>query len=132
MSESIQSRNFIKKNKEQYGNILYIEKVINPLKTGEPDIHAIYKGMTIYAESKLLHQPSYKNTHPFTEIQLYNLAIKAKAGAICIGLLFCGKEVKYLIHNQLKEYLNKQDWEKGELFDWETLRSNWLKTIIDF
>ena len=29
----------------------------------------------------------------------------------------------------LKEYLNKDDWEKAEEFNWETLRSKWMQNI---
>lgn len=131
MSESTQSEKFIKDYKERYGRELYIKKVIDPFTKGEPDIQAIYKGMPLFAEAKLLHS-SYKNTHPFTEIQLYNLSIKAQAGAICIGILYHKNEIRYLMYNQLKEYLSKEDWDKAEEFNWENLRLIWLKIIADF
>lgn len=132
MSETSKSKDFIKDNKGKYGRSLFIKKIIDPVTTGEPDIYAIYKGMPVHAEAKLLHESSYKNTHPFLEIQIHNLSIKAQAGAMCIGILYRGKEVRYLMYDQLKPFLDKSDWDNAKEFNWEILLSNWRKTIDAF
>ena len=129
MSESTKSQKFIKEQKEKYGKLIYIEKLIRPDKKGEPDIFAIYKGMCVYAEAKLINSITYENLYPFKELQLDSLAIKAQSGAMCIGILYKDKEVRFLMHYDLKEYLNKDDWEKAEKFNWEILRSKWMQNI---
>ena len=53
--ESDLSQQFILDQKRLYGPDLKIEKVINPLKNGEPDIFSIFKGMPLYAESKSIN-----------------------------------------------------------------------------
>lgn len=129
MSESNKSQKFIKEQKEKYGKLIHIEKLIRPDKKGEPDIFAIFKGMPVFAEAKLINSISYENLYPFKELQLDSLAIKAKAGAMCIGILYMGNETKFLMHYDLKEYLNKEDWNKAEVFSWETLWLKWMQNI---
>jgi penicillin-binding protein-related factor A (putative recombinase) len=130
MSETDKSQKFIKEQKEKYGKILFIEKIITNHKKGEPDISAVFKGMPISAEAKLINSISYKNNYPFKELQLDTLEEKSKAGAMCIGILFKDNEVRYLMWYDLKEYLNKSDWEKAEVFDWEILLSRWMQNIL--
>jgi penicillin-binding protein-related factor A (putative recombinase) len=130
MSESDKSKSFIDNQKAKYGKILYIEKVIRPDRKGEPDIFAIFKGMPVYAEAKLINSISYRNLYPFKELQIDSLAIKAKAGAMCIGILYKDNEIRYLMHYDLKEYLDKSDWDKAEVFDWETLKLRWTESVL--
>ena len=129
MSESDKSQIFINEQRAKYGRNLLIEKIIRPDKKGEPDIFAIFKGMPVYAEAKLINAVSYKNLFPFKELQLDLLAIRAKAGAMCIGILYKDKEVRYLMHYDLKEYLDKSDWDKAKEFNWEALKSLWMQNI---
>lgn len=129
MSETTKSQDFIKEQKQKYGKILDIEKIIRPDKKGEPDIRATYKGMPVWAEAKLVNKISCKNTHPFTKIQIDTLEQRSLSGAMCIGLLYKGKEIKYLMYNQLKEYITKEDWDNAEVFDWEILWSRWMQSI---
>jgi hypothetical protein len=131
MSESDKSKSFIDNQKAKYGKILYIEKVIRPDKKGEPDIFAIFKGMPVYAEAKLINSINYRNLYPFKELQIDSLAIKAKAGAMCIGILYKDNEIRYLMYYDLKEYLDKSDWDKAEVFDWETLKLRWMENVLN-
>ena len=61
--------------------------------------------------------------------QQQSLAIKAQSGAMCIGILYKDNETRFLMHYDLKEYLDKSDWEKAEVFNWEILRSKWMQNI---
>lgn len=129
MSETDKSQKFISEQREKYGKLISIEKIIRPDKKGEPDIFAIFKGMPVYAEAKLINSISHRNLYPFKELQLDSLEEKAKAGAMCIGILFKNNEARFLMWNDLKEYLNKSDWDKAEVFSWEILRSRWMQNI---
>jgi hypothetical protein len=129
MSETDKSLKFIEKQKEIHGRYLYIEKVIRPDKTGEPDIFAIYKGMPVYAESKLMNEISCTNLYPFKEKQLDTLERRFYAGAMSIGLLFLRNEVKYIMYDKLKPKITKEDWDTAEVFDWQTLLLQWMKNI---
>lgn len=130
MSETDKSKIFIDSQRLKYGRNLFIDKVIRTDKKGEPDIQAVFKGMPVFAEAKLINSISYRNLYPFKELQIDNLAIKAKAGAMCIGILFKDNEVRYLMHNNLKEYLDKSDWDKAKPFSFEELKKEWLKGLI--
>ena len=129
MSESSGSQSFIKEQREKYGRLIHIEKIIRPDVSGEPDIFAIFKGMPVYAESKLINILSYRNLYPFKELQLDTLEQRAKSGAMCIGLLYMDKEVKYLMYYDLKEYLNREDLAKAKPFSWEALREKWIECL---
>jgi penicillin-binding protein-related factor A (putative recombinase) len=128
MNESDCSQAFIKKQKEKYGNSIYIEKVIKQSKS-DPDIFCIYNGMPLFMEAKLINSISYKNLYPFKELQLDTLAIYANVKAISIGLLYMNKEVRYLMHYDLKEYLCKEDWDKAKIFDLDELWNEWKEGI---
>lgn len=130
MAETDISQKFIKSQKDKYGKALYIEKVFNNLKKGEPDIFAIYKGMPLYAEVKLINSISLTNLYPFKKLQLEILAIKARAGAISIGILGNNKEYRYIMYNNLNEYITKEQYLNAEIFEWEKLRSLWTKSIL--
>lgn len=130
MAETNISQTFIKSQKDKYGRFLYIEKTFNPLKKGEPDISAIYKGMPVYLETKLINSISLTNLYPFKKLQLENLAIKARAGAMCIGLLGNGKEYRYIMHDKLTEHITKEQYLSAEIFEWEKLKSLWIKSIL--
>ena len=130
MAETDISQKFIKSQKDIYGRVLYIEKVFNNLKKGEPDIFAIYKGMPIYMEAKLINSISLTNLYPFKKIQLEILAIKARAGATCIGLLGNGEEYRYIMYDKLTEHITKEQYLNAEIFEWEKLRSLWTKSIL--
>lgn len=129
MSESNRSQTYIKEQKEKYGYLIDIEKIIRPDKKGEPDIHAVFKGMPVWAEAKVINSLSYRNLHPFEDLQLDTLAMKAKSGAMCIGILYKDRETRYLMYYDLKKYLNKSDWDKAEVLDWPILRSRWMQII---
>jgi hypothetical protein len=130
MSESDKSKSFINDQKEKYGKILFIEKVIDSNTKGRPDIQAIFNGMPIVMEAKLINSLSYRNIYPFKAIQLDTLELMAKAGTVSIGLLYMEKEVRYLMYYDLKEYLDKTDWDKAKPFSFEELRKEWLKGLI--
>lgn len=130
MAETDISQKFIKSQKEEYGRVLHIEKVFNNLKKGEPDIFAIYKGMPLYAEVKLVNSISLTNLYPFKKLQLEILAIKARAGAICIGILGNGKEYRYIMYDKLTEHITKEEYLNAEIFEWEKLRSLWTQNIL--
>jgi penicillin-binding protein-related factor A (putative recombinase) len=133
MSETKESANFIETQKEIYGRVLYISKQFMPLKVGEPDIVACYKGMPCYIESKKINEISFINNHPFTDIQIHNLRIKKQAGAMAIGLLILNKNnIRFLDVSDLKNHITKEDWLKAEKFNWETLRLKWIKEIQNF
>ena len=131
MSETKESTDFITKQKELYNrNILYIDKIFNPLKSGEPDILSIYKCMPCFMESKKINSLSFKNNHPFSDLQIRNLRIKKQAGAMAIGLLILDQDnIRYIHQEELKKYITKEDWVKAEVFNWEMLRSIWIKRI---
>ena len=130
MAETDISQKFIKSQKEEYGRVLHIEKVFNSLRKGEPDIFAIYKGMPLYAEVKLVNSIPLTNLYPFKKLQLEILAIKARAGAICIGILGNGKEYRYIMYDKLTEHITKEEYLNAEIFEWEKLRSLWMKSIL--
>lgn len=131
MSETNLSSDWVKKQKEIYGHILSIEKIVDPIRVGIPDIFAIYKGMPVFAEAKKINEISLINNHEFSTMQLRNLRIKSKAGAISIGLLIKNiNEIKFMYFDQLKHKITKEDYLNAEVFNWETLRSVWLKRII--
>jgi len=127
--ESELSKKFITSQIKMYGKDLYIEKRMSNLKVGEPDIFILYKGMPLFAESKVINSITLINNREFTEIQLYNLEQKANAGAMCIGLLLHPKEIKYIMYNKLIPATTKQMFENAEIFNLETLREIWIKTI---
>jgi hypothetical protein len=126
MSESNGSQIFIKEQKDKYGKLLFIEKVIKPDMKGEPDIFAIYKSMPVYAEAKLINTFSYRNLYPFKELQLDTLEERAKSGAMCIGLLYLEKQIRYLMYYDLEEFV---DWNKAIPFSWEGLREKWIECL---
>lgn len=130
MSETDKSKTFIDNQKAKYGRNLFIEKVIDSNTKGRPDIQAIFKGMPIVMEAKLINSLSYRNIYPFKAIQLDTLELMAKAGTVSIGLLYMEKEVRYLMYYDLKEYLDKTDWDKAKPFSFEELRKEWLKGLI--
>lgn len=130
MAETDISQKFIKSQKEEYGRVLHIEKVFNNIKKGEPDIFAIYKGMPLYAEVKLVNSISLTNLYPFKKLQLEILAIKARAGAICIGILGNGKEYRYIMYDKLTEHITKEEYLNAEIFEWGKLRSLWIQNIL--
>ena len=86
-AESNASINFIKDQKERYGKILAINKVIDKISVGTADIFAVYKGLPLFAESKWMNSITLTNNREFTPIQLEFLERRSKAGAMCIGLL---------------------------------------------
>lgn len=130
MSECKESSDFVKTQKEKYGRSLYIDKVFNPLKKGEPDILSIYKSMPCFMEAKKINEISFKNNHPFSDIQIRNLKIKKQAGAVAIGLLILNQnEIRFMEPEDLKNYITKEDWLKAEVFSWETLRCRWTQNI---
>ena len=130
MSETRESEKFIKKERVYHAPFLLIEKNFRSDKSGEPDIKGVYKGMPFYFESKLLNPISFKNYHPFAEIQIDTLTRYSRSGNVCLGLLFCGNKVKYLFPNELKEYLSHEDWERAREFNWDTLKSHWMENIL--
>lgn len=130
MSETRESEKFVKNERACHAPFLSIEKNMRSDKVGEPDIKGTFKGMPFCFESKILNSISFKNYHPFTEMQISTLEKYARSGIVCIGLLFCGNEVRYLFFNELSEYLNKGDWEKARRFNWEELRSHWMENIL--
>lgn len=124
--ESEASKKFIDKQRELYGEELYIEKVINNVKVGEPDIRIIFRGMSLFAESKSINAISFINVHPFKEIQLYNLTMKEKGGAFCIGLLLCDKVTKYIMHNQIKsEHITREEFLNAKEFNLLEIWEEW-------
>lgn len=128
--ESDLSQQFILDQKRLYGPDLKIEKVINPLKNGEPDIFSIFKGMPLYAESKSINPISLKNIHPFKKIQIEILNEYAKSKAICIGLLLLDNVYKYIVYDKLHEYITPQEYKDAKIFNYEDIYTEWKKTII--
>lgn len=132
MSESELSQKFIQKQKDLYGRDLDIEKIINPFKKGEPDIRAVYKGMPMFMESKLINDISLINPKKFEEMQLRNLAIKAKSGSICLGLLMkYDSPVKYLFYNEILKigFITKDQYINAKIFNLDELRKIWMERI---
>ena len=128
--ESDLSRQFISIQKALYGADLEIEKVINPMKVGEPDIFSIFKGMPLYAESKTINPISLINVYPFKEIQLENLAIKARAGAYCIGLLLMHNVYKYLTYDKLKAHITAEEYKNAPIFNYEQIYKEWRLNVL--
>lgn len=128
-AESNASQNFIKNQKKIYGRSLYIKKM-PPVTIGEPDIYAIFQGMPIHLESKFINPISLTNVHEFSEIQMENLAIKARAGAICGGLLLHEKRIKFIPYDKLHAHISKQEFLDAEDFNWEILKSRWMQNVL--
>lgn len=131
-SESSASRAFVKSQLAIYGSSIFIEKVIRPDKNGEPDIYGVFKGMPFFLEAKAINPISFKNSHPFKELQIATLKDREKAGATCLGLLCLKNDVRYLYPSEIKPFLEKSDWETARKFSWETLRLNWLERLTSF
>ena len=128
--ESDLSQQFILDQKRLYGPDLKIEKVINPFKTGEPDIFSIFRGMPLYAETKSINPISLKNIYPFKEIQIETLKENARAGAICIGLLLMNNIYKYITYDKIHEHITPQEYKDAKIFNYEEIYEEWKKTII--
>jgi hypothetical protein len=126
MGETKESSEFVKLQKEKYGKSLFIEKVIRPDLKGQPDIFLIYKGMPLYAEAKLINSITNKNLYPFKELQLDILTDRALSGAMSIGVLYNEKEFRYIMYDQLTEFV---DWNNGLDFNLELIREKWIKEI---
>lgn len=128
-AESNASKKFIDKQRLIYKKDLYIKKMPSTIAIGEPDIYAIFQGMPLHAESKFINPISLTNTHEFNEIQIENLAIKARAGAMCIGLLLHEKTIKFIPYDKLHAHITKEEFLNAEEFNWQKLKSLWMQNI---
>lgn len=131
MSESKGSQNFIKYSKSLLGRKLWIKKVIDPLEKGVPDIQAVYLGMPVFLESKLIHSISRASTHKFEKIQVEQLEERAKSGAMAFGLLICEREYRYINWNEIPKngIITKEQYENAEVFNWDSVRLKWLQMV---
>ena len=81
-------------------------------------------------ECKIVNSVSFTNTHEFSDIQIDTLKVRSISGALCLGLLFCGDEIRYLFPHELKNTLTKADWDKAKKFDFQALHFYWLSKIL--
>mgnify|MGYP003621826884 CR=1 FL=1 len=133
MSESDLSQEFIKQQIEKYGSNIVIEKIIIPSRKGFPDIQGVFYGMPFYIEAKKINEISLINLHKFEPLQSRSLAIRFKAGAICVGLLMKSKhDIRYIDNKDIPEngYVTKEQFLNAEPFSWEKLYLNWMQRIL--
>jgi hypothetical protein len=114
-----------------YGKDLYIEKRLAS-KIGEPDIFALFKGMPFHGESKNINELSLKNNEEFKEIQINNLKIKERAGAMCVGILLHKKITKFLPLDMLHDYITKEEFLNAEEFNFELLWKIWKNRMEQY
>jgi len=128
-SESNASKKFIDSLRKKYGENLYIEKQMSTTIVGQPDIYIIFKSMPLHGESKYINEISLTNNREFTKIQLYNLGVKSKAGAMCIGILLHKNITKFMMLNELKPHITKEDFLNAKEFDLEYLWNIWKRRL---
>jgi penicillin-binding protein-related factor A (putative recombinase) len=129
MSEASFSLAFITLMRKTYGRDIWIEKVIRPDKKAEPDIQGVFKGMPFFFECKLLNSKSFTTLHEFSDLQIDVLKTRSLSGAVCLGLLFCDKEVKYLKAEELVNRVTKKEWENAYMFNILGIYLDWKKKI---
>jgi len=103
LSESDLSGKLIKTLRKKYGSHIWIQKKRAEV-IGEPDISCVLDGVPYFFECKIVNSQSLKNTHRFSEIQIFTLKEREKAGAICLGLLMLdSKNVKCVLPKDIPE-----------------------------
>ncbi len=127
MSESTGSFEFIIESKKKYGPMIWIQKVKDEIHKGTPDIEAVFYGIPVFLESKLVHELSLCTTHKFTPMQIHKLKERAKAGAVCGGLLICNKKYRFIDYQKIPEngLITKELYETLEVFSWPNVTSRW-------
>ena len=116
------SSKFVDATIREFGSQIWIQKQIDPLRAGTPDIYAMSQGMFIPIECKRVERDSGNSilSHNFTKIQKKRMRDLAIVIAYPIGLIFREDEKRYILPLAIREdgNISIEEYLKLPLFNW--------------
>jgi hypothetical protein len=123
--ETQYSSDFVDRTIREFGPRIWIQKQLDPLRRGTPDIYSMVEGNFIPIESKRVNQESGNKilSHNFTKMQVKRMKDLLITGAYPIGMIFYDDEIRYILPLDIREdgQISMEEYKKLPLFNWEEI-----------
>ena len=119
------SSDFVDATIRGFGSSIWIQKQLDPLRCGTPDIYAMSEGVFLPIECKrvALEKGNSILSHHFTKIQKKRMRDLLKVGAYPVGLIFREKEQRYILPLAIRAdgQISMDEYNSLPIFNWTEL-----------